>query len=261
MRSKIPTLRLIIQTIGDCVENLIKEVLIFFAAIGTSSQISIIDKILLLLISVVFLPYILRLLVRADKVLKILVVKDPIQEKKEKLKNNFSLNVLRNKMIQTTLEKMVYDFGATRASVLQFHNGGENIKGIPFIKFSMTNEWCPVSIVSEMPNYKDVPIGVFSSLSYAVIEKNKLFFPKIEDLKKVDSGAYAIFTSKGVKSVYISGIFDIHNFLVGIVIMEHLEETVLCEDDKYLFEKSVGVISGLVLCKDGQDPASCTLEP
>ena len=124
----------------------------------------------------------------------------------------------------------------------------------------MTNEWCPVSVLSEMPNYKDVPIGVFSSLSYAVIGKNKLFFPKIEDLKKVDSWAYAIFTSKGVKSVYISGIFDIHNFLVGIVIMEHLEETDLCEDDKYLFEKSVGIISGLVLCKDGQDPASCALE-
>ena len=30
-----------------------------------------------------------------------------------------------------------------------------------------------------------------------------------------------------------------------------------CVDELFAFEKTVGIISGLVLCKDGEDPNKC----
>jgi hypothetical protein len=217
------------------------------------------DKILVLLISMVATPYLLFMTTKIYKLSKDLpnILPKWHDKKKDNLRNNFPLNILRNKLIQSALEKMVYDASADRAAVLQFHNGGENIKGIPFIKFSVTNEWCPISVPREADNYRDIPLGIFSGLCYHVIKAKRLYFPSIEDLRAVDSGSYAIFKSKNVQSLYVTGIFDLQDSLIGVVILEFFEKTLLDIDELEIFEKTAGVISGLVICKDGENPELC----
>ena len=219
--------------------------------------VSVLDKVILLFMGIIIFPYIMIMLNKINKFLKTQTMSSYQENKKTNLKNNFPSNILRNKYIQTALEKMVYEGSGDRAYVIQFHNGGENIKGIPFIKFSVTNEWCPINVPKESPNYKDVPLGIFSGLSYLVIKRKKLYFSDIEELRALDSGSYAIFKSKKVESVYVSGIFDLQDALIGLVVLEHFDKTALDADELFMFEKTVGIISGLVLCKDGEDPTSC----
>jgi len=229
-------------------ESIVAEVARVFLE---DKSVNLIDKLLLLFL----LPYTGVVVSRIYK----FVAKLPgyHEEKKVKLKKNFPNNVLRNKLLQSALEKMVYDGGADRAYIIQFHNGGENIKGMPFIKFSVTNEWCPISVPKEMDRYKEVPIGIYSGLIYLVLHSKNLYLDDIEDLRTLDSSAYAIFKSKNVKSVYISGIFDLQDSIIGLVVMEHFDSSTQTKDDLFIFEKTVGVISGLVMCVDGADPNVC----
>ena len=57
--------------------------------------------------------------------------------------------------------------------------------------------------------------------------------------------------------MYVSGLFDLQDSLVGLIILECFEKTELDSDELFAFEKTVGIISGLVLCKDGDDPHMC----
>ena len=242
-------------------ENLIEQLLQALVKFLNQPNVTTTDKVLVVITSLVAVPYLIYMTHKVyvfSKQLPELLPKWH-DDKKEKLKTNFPFNILRNKLIQSALEKMVFEASADRAYLLQFHNGGENIKGIPFIKFSVTNEWCPISIKREAQNYKDVPIGIFSGLSYHVIKEKTLYFPDVEQLRAHDSGSYAIFRSKGVKSVYVSGLFDLQDSLIGLVILECFEPTDLDADELFAFEKTVGIISGLVLCKDGDDPNSCVI--
>lgn len=221
-------------------------------------NVPILDKVIIFFMAIIIFPYIAVILTKIHNFLKTIQNFPSYHErKKANLKNNFPNNILRNKYIQSALEKMVYEASADRAYVIQFHNGGENIKGIPFIKFSITNEWCPINVPKEGQNFKDVPLGIFSGLSYLAIKNKKLYFNDVEDLRSLDSGSYAIFKSKKVQSVYISGIFDLQDALIGLVILEHFEKTDLDAEELFVFEKTVGIISGLVLCKDGEDPSTC----
>lgn len=242
-------------------DKVLEQILSGFIKFLSAPGIATTDKALILLLSGILAPYLIIMVNRIYKSTKELPTTLPKwhDEKKKKLQTNFPYNVLRNKYIQAALEKMVFEASADRAYVLQFHNGDENIRGIPFIKFSVTNEWCPISVKRESQNYKDIPIGIFAGLSYEVIKDKNLYFPDVEDLRAHDSGSYAIFKSKEVKSVYISGIFDLQDSLIGLVILECFDKTDLDEDELFMFEKTVGIISGLVMCKDGQDPTSCCL--
>lgn len=244
-------------------EKLIEELLRALIAFLSLPNITTTDKILVVITSLVAVPYLLYVTTKIYKFSKDLPAILPkwYDEKKEKLKTNFPMNILRNKLINSALEKMVYDAGADKAYLFQFHNGGENIRGIPFIKLSMTNEWCPISVKREASNFKDLPVGIFSGLSYCLIQKKKLYFSDVEDIKKQDTGTYALFKSKDVESVYISGLFDLQDSLVGLVVLEFYEKTVLEEDDLFIFEKTVGIVAGLVLCKDGDDPHTCSMIP
>ena len=234
------------------------QIMKFFVYILTYPEVTALDKMIMLFMAIILMPYIiitLRRIIRFLQQIPNMIIYQ--EEKKKKLKNNLPSSILRNKIINSTLEKMVYEAGADRAYLLQFHNGGENIRGIPFVKFSITNEWCPISVPRESQNYKDAPIGIFSGLSYYTMQKKKLYFPDVEDMKTYDSGSYAIFKSKKVESAYVSGIFDLQDCLLGLVVLEHFEKTDLDADELFAFEKNVGLISGLILCKDGQDPNEC----
>lgn len=240
-------------------DKLTEELLKAFVSFLTQPNVTSTDKILVVLVTFITIPYLIYTTRRIYS--GIGVVSDLIlganKRKHDHLEKNFPNNVLRNSLIQSALEKMVYEASADRAYVLQFHNGGENIKGIPFIKFSVTNEWCPISVKREAQNYKDVPLGIFSGLAYKIIKLKNLYFPDVEELKAHDSGSYAIFKSKGIESVYVSGLFDLQDSLVGLIILECFEKTALYDDELYAFEKTVGIISGLVLCREGDDPNAC----
>ncbi len=242
-------------------EKIIEQLLSGLVKFLTLPNVTTTDKFLVIVTSLILMPYLIFITTKVYNFSKQLPELLPKwhDDKKERLKNNFPSNILRNKLINSALEKMVYEYSADRAYLIQFHNGGENIKGIPFIKFSITNEWCPISVKREAHNFKDVPIGIFSGLSYHVIKEKVLYFPDVETLRPYDGGSYSIFKSKGVESVYVSGVFDLQDSLVGLVIMECFEKTNLDDDELFVFEKTVGIISGLVLCKDGDDLNSCVV--
>ena len=237
---------------------LVAEIFNFLKFIA-SSEISILDKFILFVIVLIVLPYLAVLMRKINSFLKAINPEGVKKRKSDDLTKILPTSILRNKYIQSALEKLVYECSGDRAYVIQFHNGGENVKGISFLKFSITNEWCPINVPRDSQHYKDVPLGIFSGLSYLAVKRKKLYFSDVEDLRLSDSGSYAIFKSKDVKSVYISGIFDLQDSLIGLVILEHFEKTELDSDELFIFEKSVGVISGLVLCKDGEDPDSCCI--
>lgn len=239
-------------------ENIIGRIIEMMVAFLTSKETTLVDKFLILLMSLVVLPYTAYMVKHIHKfVKKIVELLVELLGGKHSLAETMPFNIKRNKLIQSVLEKLVFECSATRAYIVQLHNGGHNVSGVPFIKFSMTNEWCPISVERESPSYRDVPLGVFSGLTYALIKDKAIYCPDIEHLKKYDTSSYAIYKNKGVKSVYISGIFNLRETLIGMVIVECYEPNNMDEDEIFMFEKNVGILSGLVLCKDCDDPEEC----
>lgn len=107
-----------------------------------------------------------------------------------------------NNTIDYTLRRLREDTNASRAYIVQYHNGGKGINRQSFQKMSMTNEQVKLSVKPIMTEFKD---QYRMSLSYFINklrDDGKCYISDIEAIKNIDVSTYEFMKFKEMKSLY-----------------------------------------------------------
>ena len=150
--------------------------------------------------------------------------------------NNHSLSHIENskltdvnKEVDIILKDILNETNASRASLVQYHNGGKSINKQAFLKMSMTNEKTKLGVKSIMSECKD---QFRSALGYFVNElsdNGHCCIFDVEQIKEVDVGMYELMVSREVEAKCGYAIHDKENNMVIAYIcveFEHKEDAI-----------------------------------
>lgn len=110
------------------------------------------------------------------------------------LKNNSSQHVLsaeedRNtykieEQINYYLKEILITTNSSRISLIRYHNGGRDMSGLPFLKMSVTNEFCKRGIQPMIREVQGCFRSLFSSFCKEIAEKRILLHIRYRKAKR-----------------------------------------------------------------------------
>jgi hypothetical protein len=164
--------------------------------------------------------------------------------KSDKLEQEIKISVIVN----NKLEHLKDEYGADRVWVTQFHNGGNYYPSNKSIqKFSMFYEICDMNADPIRTLFQNIPISLFSPSATAILEHNVI---AISDFKDPFTSTYGLkYTAEetGTKSIYIFGIRDIHNRLIGTLGLDYVKrKKALDNTDIQMLEIEAAQIGGVL---------------
>ena len=148
-----------------------------------------------------------------------------------------------NKKIDIILQDILNETNASRASLVQYHNGGRGINKQAFLKMSMTNEKTKSDVKSIMTQCKD---QFRSALGYFVNEiadtKHCCIFD-VEEMKSKDVGMYELMTTRGIEAKCGYGIENQDGMIIAYICVEfeHKEDAVREKVQKAFMEHHIEV--------------------
>lgn len=128
-------------------------------------------------------------------------------------------------IIRNSLHDVVYELGAIRASVMEFHNGKENPSGLGFLYADMTYDMPRDGYASVVSQYQDVNLSWLNIPT--VLYDEGYWYGDIEELKKIDPKLGCMMDQNGThwaSFLLLSGSEDL-----GILILsfEHKPEDIV----------------------------------
>lgn len=106
----------------------------------------------------------------------------------------------QSKIVQTILEHQLNEYECQRAFIMQRHNGGKYGTGKSMNKLSTTYEALEGGVSTEVKEYQNLPITLYSGLIEKV-NKNEAIFPTVDDIDDLLTKAF--FTQRGSKSAVV----------------------------------------------------------
>lgn len=150
--------------------------------------------------------------------------------------------------INEALEQILIEANADRVTLYQYHNGSQNLAGIPFAKISSTNEVCNLGIHSLQEETQNIPSGMMVWWIKSVHD-HPLKIPCIDCIQEEDRGVYEIYKARGCKSVYSFEITSVKGMPVGYVTIEYLKEPKDLHEDKLeTIKDTVTKLGGCITC-------------
>lgn len=104
--------------------------------------------------------------------------------------------------IDNILLDIIRETGASRACLVQYHNGGRGINKQSFLKMSMTNEQVQLGVQPIIGSFKDI---FRSTLAYFVKELDntgRCYINNSDELKDKDISMYEFLSNRGVQAKY-----------------------------------------------------------
>ena len=147
-----------------------------------------------------------------------------INEHSKDLKNKFPETIKKNTHISQLLYKTLYQTWWDRAYIFEYHNWWHSISWIDFLKcsntFEVVNDWVnPQQLVMQ-----NIPIWFFWFWNQKILEKSKIIFQNIEDLKISDNSIYQNLKQQNIKSIYILWLYDSQWNPIGFFWLEFLKK-------------------------------------
>lgn len=141
--------------------------------------------------------------------------------------------------IDKNLQSILMTTNASRASLVQYHNGGKGINKQSFLKMSMTNEQVQLGIKPLMTEFRD---QFRSVLAYFVKELNDTgycYIKDFEDIKTKDSSMYEFLRDIAIQAKFGIAIKNCDNTVIGFICLEYVDKTKANVDviDKVLKDK------------------------
>lgn len=143
--------------------------------------------------------------------------------------------------INDTLEHMRESNDASRASLVQFHNGGHNLINNSFLKMDMTNEKVKLGVALLQSEFKDQYKDLFSYWCEQLATEGFCYIEDIEDIKNIDTSMYNFLHSRHIVSIYGVSITDSEGYPIGFINLDFmagdkqdLENIKSCLHDKKL---------------------------
>ena len=154
-----------------------------------------------------------------------------------------------SRIIGALLDSLLHDLNADRAYIMQYHNGGCSISGIPFVRMSCNHERVQVGVEPQIASTQRWPVASLTSINCAVAEKRKMHVPDIEEVNQAgDASTYMTLKTRGVRSMYATALLNEKLIPIGFVGIEYLrDQRTLGADDLKCFEAISMKICGLLL--------------
>ena len=138
-----------------------------------------------------------------------------------RLQNSSALN---NLVIQ-----LLYETNADRVLLAEYHNGSENISGIPFLKWSVTFESFRDEVGFSVANdYQQQQITLYPFITH--IGENFLYRGYVNtDLKKIDNSYAYKLMAHHIEYIIVSQIVNDKGSKCGMLILEYTDASVIDE--------------------------------
>lgn len=148
------------------------------------------------------------------------------QELEQRINNNEKLHII--------IERLMFKIDADRILLLECHNGGSNIKGLPFAKISAIYETLNDSIFPISQDYQQQQLSLYPFSNY--ILNNKYFYGDTEELLEIDKGLYYKFKSHNINHFACYVLYGVDNKPIAFLLVgfEKLTEKHNCKQIKEL---------------------------
>lgn len=132
-----------------------------------------------------------------------------------------------NDEINKILQQLLIKTGASRANLVQYHNGGKGKNNQSFLKMSMTNEVTNLGVKPVISEFKDQFRNVLAYFVKEIGEKGFCYIPDFEKIKATDYSMYEFLSDRGVQAKFGVAIHSDEgvNNVIGFVCLEFLDKT------------------------------------
>ncbi len=153
-------------------------------------------------------------------------------EKEKRNKECFLTSVVEEESeLLEKLSEIRNSVGASRASVYQFHNGGEYFTGKSMKKYSMTYEQVEKGIARIQHQTQSIPVSGAIRL-FAKLLENRTAFYKNLDRDFPESLLKYNLQEVGIDSIYCWSILDLNKNVIGVFTLDFvLEPTKISQKD------------------------------
>jgi hypothetical protein len=110
------------------------------------------------------------------------------EQLEQRINNNEKLHII--------IERLMFKIDADRILLLECHNGGSNINGLPFAKISAIYESLNDSILPISQDFQQQQLSLYPFSNY--LFNNKYFYGDTEELLNIDKGLYYKFKSHNI---------------------------------------------------------------
>lgn len=126
--------------------------------------------------------------------------------------------------INDSLNVILKETGASRVSIIRYHNGSKDMTGKSFLKMSVTNEALNIGVASMMSSFKDIFRSFLAYWCHEISEKGYCSIDNIENIKDKDVSLYQYFKAINVQSSHAVALRDTNNNVIGILHLEFLDK-------------------------------------
>lgn len=137
--------------------------------------------------------------------------------KKEKEQHDKLLEVRKSidKSINTALERVLMRTNADRAFVFEFHNGGSNLGGLPFLKMSNTYEVVDTGIVPQKFNLEQMSLSMYSTMISEIMAKPTLLVNTAVREDTLPNICYETLLAQQIHTCVMARIADLNGHIIG----------------------------------------------
>ena len=113
-----------------------------------------------------------------------------------------------------------------RSFIIEFHNSYQNLSGIPFAKYSCNYEWFDRGLLPLGNRCIGLPFSSIAGVVQDVIksENQQVIYDDMDKLYEKNPSLVSYFKDEGTKVIVYTGLHDIHNQLIGLLVLEYQKE-------------------------------------
>lgn len=129
-----------------------------------------------------------------------------------------------DKKINDDLNIILKETGASRVSVIRYHNGSKDMTGKSFLKMSATNEVLNMGVASMMTSFKDLFRSFLAYWCHEIEIKGYCSVDNVENIKNNDISLYQYLTAINIQASHAVALRDANNNVIGILHLEFLDK-------------------------------------
>lgn len=162
------------------------------------------------------------------------VIFEKIDEIREKIHTEqIEQRINNNEKLHIIIERLMFKIDADRILLLECHNGGNSLSGLPFAKISAIYESLNDSVLPISQDFQQQQLSLYPFSSY--LFNNKYFYGDTEELLNIDKGLFYKFKSHNINHFACYVLYGVDNRPLAFLLVgyEKLTEKHNC---KYIKE-------------------------
>lgn len=148
------------------------------------------------------------------------------EQMEQRINNNEKLHII--------IERLMFKIDADRILLLECHNGGNSLSGLPFAKISAIYESLNDSVLPISQDFQQQQLSLYPFSSY--LFNNKYFYGDTEELLNIDKGLFYKFKSHNINHFACYVLYGVDNRPLAFLLVgyEKLTEKHNCKQIKEL---------------------------